>query len=97
MKQYDYFNNAINTLKKMDTPAVIQNNVGKSVSKTDIQNGYGGKNWVALICVSGKYLSEARTCWAKDSSYKATNQIECSSSILKSDSCSSSTIVIQAF
>lgn len=97
LSQYDYFDQSIKTLKLQGTPAVIQNNVGKDVAKVDIQNGFGGKNWVSLQCSSGKYLSEARTCWAKDANNKPTKQIECPSSITKADTCSSSTLHIEAF
>jgi len=97
LSQYDYFDKSIKTLQALGTPAIISNNVGKTVSKTDIQNGFGGKTWVNLQCKSGKYLSEARTCWAKDSNSNPTKQIECSSAVLKSDSCSSSSIIIESF
>lgn len=97
LSQYDYIEQAIKALQIQGTPAIISNNVGKSVSKADVQNGFGGKTWVSLQCQSGKYLSEVRTCWAKDSSSRPTKQIECPSSVTNSDTCSQSTLIIESF
>lgn len=97
LSQYDYFSSAISLLQKFGTPSVVSDNVGGSVSKSSLQAGFGGSKYVSLQCQGGQYLSEARTCWSKDSNNFPVAQIECPSSVLSQDTCSKSTIIIEAF
>ena len=95
--QADYFASTIALLQKFGTPSVVSSNVGGSVSKSSLQAGFGGSNYVSLQCSGGQYLTEARTCWSKDANNFPVAQIACPSSVLSQDTCSKSTIIIEAF
>ena len=98
LDQVEYFTQAINLLKngKITTPSAISKNVGGSVSAATIRAAYGGKNYVSLQC-SGRYLSQAYTCWNKDNTGKPTTQRACPSEVVRKDSCRGDSVNIAAF
>lgn len=97
LNQLTFFNSALNVYNSLGTPSLVSNNVGKSVSLTDLQSAFGGANMAVLLCASGEYLNEVRTCWSFDSSSIPNKQIPCPSAILTEGTCTSATITIASF
>jgi ribonuclease T2 len=94
LSQQDFFETAIDTIKKFGTPSVVTQNVGKTVKAEDIRDGFGGKSKVALLC-SGKSLTGVYTCWAQ-SNGKPTEQVDCSDNdVAHEDTCSDDEIEIK--
>lgn len=96
LKQVDYFNTTIALIQSYGTPSIVSNNVGKTVSTTDVRNSFGGSTKVSLQCTSGKYLVGAYTCWSQKNGYP-TGQTTCPSDVQKEDTCTSTSVVIQSF
>ena len=96
LSQYDYFSTTMNLLKQFGTPALITNNVGGSVSASDLRTYYGGSTMVALQCNSGNYINGVYTCWNQVNG-KPTTQVVCPSDVQKEDTCSGSTVYISSF
>ncbi|DAZ94965.1 TPA: hypothetical protein N0F65_000060, partial [Lagenidium giganteum] len=99
MDQATYFTTTVKLAQSSAaaTPSIIQNNVGRSVQAADLREAYGGANYVALKCRNGNELGEVFTCWAKGSDFLPTEQVECASSVVKSDTCRGPTVSIRAF
>jgi ribonuclease T2 len=95
LSQVDYFQSAINLIKKFGTPQSLIDaaNAGTSIDAATLRNDMGGASFVSLQCDSGKYLSGAYTCWAQSNGVP-TNQVACPSDVLSSDGCTSSSVEV---
>lgn len=96
LSQTNYMTDSINLLQKFGTPSIVTNNVGGSVSATDLRNAFGGSTKASLQCTSGAYLVGVYTCWTQSNGVPTT-QIVCPSDVQSEDTCTKSTIYIQAF
>ena len=79
-----YVTAALLTDVKIDTHAIISNNVGKSIAPSSLRTAYN--NQASFVCKNG-YLSEVRTCWVRSRDNTPGNQIPCPPSVMKQDSC----------
>jgi ribonuclease T2 len=93
LPQQTYYQTAINVLLTLGTPAIISNNVGKTVSASDIRAAFGGSSWVALQCADGNQLSGAFTCWNQAGDVP-TVQVACVGEVAAEDTCTSSEVTI---
>jgi ribonuclease T2 len=96
MTQTAYFNATINLAKAFSTPTIVSQNVGGTVSASDLRTAMGGASKASLQC-SGPYLSGVFTCWSMDSQGNPVAQVTCPSDVQGEDTCSSSTLTVQAF
>ncbi len=96
LTQYNYFQDSINLLKKFGTPASVTANVGGNISATTLRNDFGGSSKVALQCNGGAYLVGAYTCWSQTNGVPSA-QITCPSDVISEDTCTKTTLYIQAF
>lgn len=96
LKQYDYFKDTINLIKKFGTPSSVTSHVGGNLSASSLRNDFGGASKVALQCNSGKYLSGAFTCWSQSNGLPSA-QIACPADVVKEDTCTASTLIIMSF
>lgn len=96
LSQYDYFSKTLSLGKSFGTPASVTNAVGSTISASNLREDFGGAAYVALQCVSGKYLSGAYTCWDQKNG-APTTQRECPSDVVAEDTCTSSTLSVQSF
>lgn len=95
LSQYDYFNSAINLIKQLGTPQDFIDNVGGTMSSSDLRNDYGGATETTLTC-SGAYINGLYTCWNTVNGFPQ-EQIVCPADVQAEDTCTSSTINIAAF
>ena len=104
MAQKDYFQQAMEIQLGMPTPDAITQNIGSSVSLSDLQSAYqaedcseGGDCIVGFNCQSQNgqlYLAGITTCW--DPNF---TQITCPAAVLSSQGkqCTKDTVYIQSF
>ena len=95
MDQTTYFNETLG--QSLKTPELVSSNYGGSVSKTDLVDAYGGPSMVAIVCNSGKYLSEVRACVGMESGGILTGRIECPQHVLDEDNCTDELVYIDKF
>lgn len=81
---FEYFETALNLL--VETPEVVANSYGETVSKSELIQGYGGETMTALVCQGG-YLSEVRTCFEKNQDGTPGERMECPQKVLEEGSC----------
>lgn len=101
LAQSPYFQQAIATHLKLGTPSAIVNNIGRTVSRADVEAAYTGGSacvkgqscMVGLGC-SSKFLADVTTCWSKTG-----KQMECPWLVLQgSSSClSQDTLSVTAY
>ena len=88
LNQTTYFSETIE--HSVDTPSVVSENYGGTVSKDELVDAYGGPTMVATVCESGKYLSEIRVCVGMESETgMPLDRIECPQHVLDEDNCES--------
>jgi ribonuclease I len=97
ISQTDYFNAAINLIKKFGTPASVTSAVGKTISASSLRTDFGGSTKVALQCTSGQYLNGAYTCWSRSSNGTPSTQVTCPADVQKEDTCTASTLTVTSF
>mmetsp|Transcript_16322 Transcript_16322/g.19939 ORF Transcript_16322/g.19939 Transcript_16322/m.19939 type:complete len:252 (+) Transcript_16322:160-915(+) len=83
LNQEEYFKKTLSHFLK--TPSIIRERYGGSVTKTELIDAYGGD--VVLICQSGRYLSEVRTCVGKQEDGTPTKHIDCIPEVEDDDNC----------
>jgi ribonuclease T2 len=84
LTQDAYFNSTLNHF--LETPTIVRENYGSTISKTDLMDAYGGD--VVLVCSAGKFLSEVRTCVGKNSKDgTASKSIDCIPEVEQEGSC----------
>jgi len=99
LAQKDYFNSGISVDFTLGTPSLITDNVGGSVSVSQLESVYngspcprGGACKVVVGCTDGE-LSDITTCWDKD-----LNQMVCPAEVVSTDNqCTDSTVNILSF
>jgi len=100
LAQKTYFTSALSVDFQLGTPSLITDNVGGSISLSQLETVYNGSPCqqnsackVVVSCQSGSTLSDITTCWSK-----SLTQIECPAEVATDNSaCSSSTIDIASF
>uniref|UniRef100_K3WFJ1 Uncharacterized protein n=1 Tax=Globisporangium ultimum (strain ATCC 200006 / CBS 805.95 / DAOM BR144) TaxID=431595 RepID=K3WFJ1_GLOUD len=103
LPQIEYFSHAVNLIRNgtVDTPTLVQENVGKVVPIADLRAAFG--SWssqpaAVLKCMhGGDTLSQVFTCWVKDDKNAPIRRRACPEHVLKEDTCSRSSIHIPAF
>jgi len=85
---YTYFSSAIDVEKTIDTPSIITDNAGGSVSLSDLYSAYGqsvcdgsADCMVSADCTNGA-LNTITTCWDKQ-----LTQISCPNEVISANSC----------
>ena len=66
LSQPDYFKLALDAMPA--TPSIVAANVGKTISKTDLIQAYGGDNFAVPQCESETYLTQVLNCVSIDGS-----------------------------
>lgn len=101
LSQIEYFSQAVNLVRNgtADTPAIVQENVGKSVPIEKLREAFGGSSLPATLkCMhGGDTLSQVFTCWLKDEKNLPIRRRPCPEHVLREDTCSRSSIQIPAF
>jgi len=95
LSQSTYFSNAL-TVGKTATPSIISSNVGKSVSADSIREAFGGKTYASLQCESGKYFSGVYQCYNNVNGVPS-GVTPCPLDVQAEDTCTSSSVTIEAF
>lgn len=96
LSQYDYFQSTLTLYKSYGTPSILTAAVGSTLSASDLRTAMGGSTMVALQCNSGLYLSGAYSCWNQVNGVPTTQTV-CPSDVQSEDTCTSSSLSIQAF
>ncbi|KAJ0395886.1 hypothetical protein P43SY_002017 [Pythium insidiosum] len=105
LEQAAYFSRAVDIVRNatLTTPQLVQQNVGKSVSASELRAAFkrevsrDGDGDVALKCDHGNHLSQAFTCWEKDAKNQPIRRRACPPHIVSEDTCRSETVEILAF
>lgn len=96
LSQTGYFQAAINLIQKYGTPAGLSAAVGSTMSAATLRSNMGGASYVSLQCTSGKYLNGAYSCWSQASGLPVALSA-CPSDVIAEDTCTATTLTIQAF
>jgi len=87
MTQVDYFDEALDFLQRIGTPALVAQRQGQTVTHAELSQAYGGPSMAVFKCM-GTYFSQAYLCLAKDlTSGSFTQRIECPASALSEGNC----------
>ncbi|KAF1323630.1 Ribonuclease ddi, partial [Globisporangium splendens] len=103
LAQIEYFSHAVNLIRNgtVDTPTLVQENVGEYVPIADLRAAFGsGSSQPAAVlkCMhGGGTLSQVFTCWLKDRKNVPIQRRACPEHVLKEDTCLQSSIYIPAF
>ena len=92
LDQTAYFQAAIDLIKKVGTPSIVSDNVGKSVATSDIRDAFGGASKAILKC-SSKTMVGLSTCYTQ-SKGMPDQQVDCPPSTKGEDNCGSGSITI---
>lgn len=91
LSQYDYFQQTINLIQSLGTPAIVTGAVGGTLDADQLRSAFGGANKVSLQCESGSYLAGAFTCWSNIGGVP-TAQIVCPDDVQSEDTCTVDTL-----
>lgn len=92
LSQDNYFEMALTHV--LPTPAIVKDNYGMSLSKSDLLKGYNSSDVndintmdVVLICTGKRFLSEIRICLAKNPDGTVSHRIHCPVQVQKESNC----------
>jgi len=88
LAQLDYFMSSLLLITEQSTPSILINNIGQTITRSEIEQSYGGKDKVALACSDSGALQQAITCYKKDKMGRLVNgqPVTCPQDVLMSKS-----------
>ena len=86
LSQPDYFKFALSAMPA--TPSIVSANLGKTVSKADLIEAYGGDDFAVPQCESSKYLNQILNCVSIDTNTGAPQKlVKCPDVVVKEGDC----------